>query len=104
MHYSQVAVAKSNKTKNNVVDGTIGIAGGDSSGINTELADSNNSNNLSPTNQKTTMSSLPSNNLNSLTSNELKSFSKCIDTANKLHAASHAVATGCLDEAKGKMY
>lgn len=72
MHYSQVAVAKSSKTKSNVVDGTVSVAGSDSSGINTDLAESKNSNNLSPTNQTTTISSLPSNNLNSLTSRELE--------------------------------
>ena len=82
MYYSEVAVAKTNKIKSNLIDGTIRVAGGDSGSGGSSLG-------ASP---------------NSITSTELKSFSDCVTTARKLQALSHAVVSGCLEEAEGIMH
>jgi hypothetical protein len=79
MYYSEVAVAKTNKVKGNIIDGTIGVAGDDSSSGGSSLG-------ASP---------------NSITSTELKAFSDCVTTANKVQGLSRTIVTDCLDKAKG---
>jgi hypothetical protein len=77
MHYSEIAVAKTSKIKSNIIDGTISVAGG---------GDSGSSLGASP---------------NSITSTELKAFSKCVATANKVQGLSRTIVTNCLDISKG---
>jgi hypothetical protein len=79
MYYSEVAVAKTNKIKSNIIDGTIRVAGGDSSSGGNSLG-------ASP---------------NSITSTELKAFSHCVTIANKVRGLSRTIVADCLDTAKG---
>ena len=79
MYYSEVAVAKTNKIKSNIIDGTIRVASGDSGSGGSSLG-------ASP---------------NSITSTELKAFSHCVTTANKVQGLSRMIVTDCLDTAKG---
>jgi hypothetical protein len=76
MHYSEVAVAKTSKIKSNIIDGTISVAGGDGGSI---------------------LGASP----NSMTSTELKAFSKCVAAANKVQGLSRTIVTDCLDTSKG---
>ena len=76
MYYSEVAVAKTNKIKSNIIDGTIRVVGGDSGGGSGARP-------------------------NSITSTELKAFSHCVTTANKVQGLSRMIVTDCLDTAKG---
>ena len=77
MHYFEVAVAKTSKIKSNIIDGTISVAGGGESG--------------------SILGASP----NSITSSELKAFSKCVATANKVQGLSRTIVTDCLDTSKG---
>ena len=77
MHYFEVAVAKTSKIKSNIIDGTISVAGGGDSG--------------------SILGASP----NSITSSELKAFSKCVATANKVQGLSRTIVTDCLDTSKG---